>query len=409
MSDNELKKDPQNPNNGANDGNGAEQSNNPESGKPQDTPVEQAAEALAKESGGNPPEQMPEGYDVSVPVNEKEVADFTPAPEKDASAMQNAPDDKVKVKDGKATPTEETVAKTLEKQQPGGETAEAVAKERQRDAEAAAEGKKEHAETSAADMQGETAPEPSAEAPAAAAPPADTPKAPKAPLSEAEKEERIKRALEAKAAREAAKAAEGGGEAKPAGEAGDAAAAAAPKAPRAPRAAKAEAAEDAAPKEPSPKQPLLDRWAAIIREAVHEGAVEAAVINEKNGHMPTLTISNEHWSKTAETIKNHPEFSMNYLRNVSGVDQETHLEVVYHYINMADKNELCVKVKTDRENASVASVTPLYATANWTEREVFDLLGIDFPGHPDLRRIMMPDDWEGYPLRKDYEPLDPEV
>jgi NADH-quinone oxidoreductase subunit C len=66
-------------------------------------------------------------------------------------------------------------------------------------------------------------------------------------------------------------------------------------------------------------------------------------------------------------------------------------------------------VKTNREEASIPSVTLLWSTANWNEREIFDLLGIDFPGHPDLRRIMMPDDWVGYPLRKDYVSIDPEV
>jgi NADH-quinone oxidoreductase subunit C len=85
------------------------------------------------------------------------------------------------------------------------------------------------------------------------------------------------------------------------------------------------------------------------------------------------------------------------------------MEVVYHMISLVSKREVAVKVKTERDGASVYSATPVWATANWNEREIFDLLGIDFPGHPDMRRIMMPDDWVGYPLRKDYEPLDSEV
>jgi NADH-quinone oxidoreductase subunit C len=83
--------------------------------------------------------------------------------------------------------------------------------------------------------------------------------------------------------------------------------------------------------------------------------------------------------------------------------------VVYYPLNMERRETYCIKVRTDREQPSVASVTPLWETANWNEREIFDLLGIDFPGHPDLRRIMMSDDWVGHPLRKDYVPLDPEV
>ncbi|MNG02001.1 NADH-quinone oxidoreductase subunit C/D [compost metagenome] len=91
------------------------------------------------------------------------------------------------------------------------------------------------------------------------------------------------------------------------------------------------------------------------------------------------------------------------------MDQETHLEVAYHLLSLTHKHEYCVKVKTDRDQASIPSVTDVWPTANWNEREAFDLFGIDFPGHPNLVRIMMPDDWVGHPLRKDYEPLDPEV
>lgn len=108
-------------------------------------------------------------------------------------------------------------------------------------------------------------------------------------------------------------------------------------------------------------------------------------------------------------LKGHDELRFNYLRNVSGVDYETHMEVVYHMIGLDSKLEAAIKVRTDRDAASVQSATPVWATANWNEREIYDLLGIDFPGHPDLRRIMMPDDWVGHPLRKDYEPLDSEV
>lgn len=174
------------------------------------------------------------------------------------------------------------------------------------------------------------------------------------------------------------------------------------------RAKKAEA-ESAEPKAPSPKQPLLDRLVQLIKEHVAEDAVEEASINELNGHLPTVVVKNERWRACAELLKNHEELQLNYLRNVSGVDQETHMEVVYHLQSLKTGDNYCVKVKTDRERPSIASVTPIWATANWNEREIYDLLGIDFPGHPDLRRIMMPDDWVGHPLRKDYVPIDPEV
>lgn len=197
-------------------------------------------------------------------------------------------------------------------------------------------------------------------------------------VSDAEKEAKRKAAAARRAAREAAKA-------------------------------KKEAEDPEQPKEPSPNQPKLDRLVELLKQEVQEEAVEEAYINEHDMHLPVVIIKPEAWFASAKLLKQHEELKLNYLRNVSGVDQEKYLEVVYHLISLDTKHEYCVKVRTDRDQPSIPSVTPLWSTANWPEREIYDLLGIDFPGHPDLRRIMMPDDWEGYPLRKDYEPLDPEV
>ncbi|WP_166243546.1 NADH-quinone oxidoreductase subunit C [Paenibacillus turpanensis] len=203
---------------------------------------------------------------------------------------------------------------------------------------------------------------------------------------DAEKEAKAKAAAEARAARARERAAK--------------------------QAASAEGGEgeaEAAPKEPSPNQPKLDRFVELVKQHIAEDAVESAHINELDRHLPYIIIKNEHWSKTARFLKSNDELQLNYLRNVSGVDMETHLEVVYHFLSLTHKHEFCVKVKTDRDQPSISSVTPIWATANWNEREIYDLLGIDFPEHPDLRRIMMSDEWVGHPLRKDYEPLDPEV
>ncbi|MBW7475041.1 NADH-quinone oxidoreductase subunit C [Paenibacillus oenotherae] len=177
-------------------------------------------------------------------------------------------------------------------------------------------------------------------------------------------------------------------------------------------AAKAKAESEAVPEEPkapSPKQPILDAAVGLIRTEVAEDAVEEAYINELNGHMPVIVVKGDRWSEVAALMKNHAALGCNYLRNVTGVDCETHMEAVYHLVSLESKQDYAIKIKTDREAPSVASATPIWATANWNEREIYDLLGINFPGHPDMRRIMMPDDWVGHPLRKDYEPLDPEV
>lgn len=249
-------------------------------------------------------------------------------------------------------------------------------------------GAKEPAEPQQASAEAakEAAPPQPAEKAEAAEPAAAKPE--RKPLTEEEREARRKAAAEARAAR----AADG------------------PKAAKEGEAGKAEkTAQPEAPKEPSPNQPRLDRAVQILQSEVAEDAVEESSINENNNHLPTLTIKNEHWLKCAEKLLRHPEFGCNYLRNVAGADHETHMEVVYHMVNLTTKHEYCVKVKTDRDQPSVDSVTGLWQTANWNEREIYDLLGIAFPGHPDLRRIMMPDDWVGHPLRKDYVPLDSEV
>ncbi|EFM09073.1 NADH (or F420H2) dehydrogenase, subunit C [Paenibacillus curdlanolyticus YK9] len=184
--------------------------------------------------------------------------------------------------------------------------------------------------------------------------------------------------------------------------------------PRRPRAdASAVSAEaDGPPAEPkpaSPLQPLLDEAVALVREAIGEEAIEEAYVNELGSEAPTLVVRPEYLLRTAELFKEHASLSCRYLRNVSGVDYETHLEVVYHLVNLETGENYTIKSRADRQDPIVDSVTPVWETANWNEREIYDLLGVQFKGHPDMRRIMMPDDWVGYPLRKDYEPLDPEV
>jgi NADH-quinone oxidoreductase subunit C len=173
-----------------------------------------------------------------------------------------------------------------------------------------------------------------------------------------------------------------------------------------PAAAAKKAAE---PEEPSPMQPLLDKFVSIIKEKVSPESVEEALINRPSGHVPTLVVRREHWLDVARLLRDDPELSFDYLRLMSSVDYETHLEVVYQFYSFVHGHQLAVRVKTDREESTLPSVSGLWKAADWNEREAYDLMGIRFEGHPDLRRILLPDDWVGHPLRKDYEPLDQEV
>jgi NADH-quinone oxidoreductase subunit C len=93
------------------------------------------------------------------------------------------------------------------------------------------------------------------------------------------------------------------------------------------------------------------------------------------------------------------------LSSVTAVDRypsEPRFEVVYHLHSIERNERLRLKCRLAGDHPTIESVTSVWRGANWYEREVFDLFGIQFTGHPDLRRIMMPDDWEGHPLRKDY-------
>lgn len=107
----------------------------------------------------------------------------------------------------------------------------------------------------------------------------------------------------------------------------------------------------------------------------------------------------------ARLLRDDPELRFSFLSDITCVDwypAEPRFEVVYHILSMSRKERVRLKVKLDGRDPHVESLTSLWPGANFFEREVFDLFGVQFEGHPYLRRIMMPEDWEGHPLRKDY-------
>ncbi len=106
----------------------------------------------------------------------------------------------------------------------------------------------------------------------------------------------------------------------------------------------------------------------------------------------------------ASFAKHDPALAFDCLSNETGVDQpkRDEIEVVYHLFSYRHRHALTLKVGLPRDNPRVATVASIWRAAIWQEREIFDLLGVDFTGHPDLRRILLPEDWVGHPLRKDY-------
>ena len=122
----------------------------------------------------------------------------------------------------------------------------------------------------------------------------------------------------------------------------------------------------------------------------------------------TLFVEPKDLAAVCRCLKEHERFSLDYLANLTAVDRPPDtMDVVYHLYSMAHKHgPVALKVKLPRQQPVVASVTPVWRGAEFQEREVYDLFGVRFEGHPDLRRILMWEGFEGHPMRKDYVPED---
>jgi NADH-quinone oxidoreductase subunit C len=134
-----------------------------------------------------------------------------------------------------------------------------------------------------------------------------------------------------------------------------------------------------------------------------ETALPAALLDAKfdRGEL-TLKIAREHIRATAALVQ---KAGYNFLEDVTCVDyypDEPRFQVIYHILSLGLKARVRLAVPVESIDPEIDSITPVWPSADFYEREVFDLFGIRFGGHPNLRRIMMPDEWDGYPLRKDY-------
>jgi NADH-quinone oxidoreductase subunit C len=119
----------------------------------------------------------------------------------------------------------------------------------------------------------------------------------------------------------------------------------------------------------------------------------------------TLVVPRKVLLQVAQQCRNNEALQFNLLSDATSVDRypmEPRYELQYHLVSVSKKNRLRLRVKLSSDDPVVDSLVPVWPGANWLEREIFDLMGIQFTGHPDLRRILLPDDWEGYPLRKDF-------
>jgi NADH-quinone oxidoreductase subunit C len=120
----------------------------------------------------------------------------------------------------------------------------------------------------------------------------------------------------------------------------------------------------------------------------------------------TVYVPREHIVAVCRFLKEDAELHYNYLSDLTGndwLDRDPRFEVIYHLYSLEHFTRLRLKVRVPEDDCTCPTVTEVWGTANWHEREVFDMYGVVFEGHPDLRRILLPEEWVGHPLRQDFE------
>ncbi|WP_149453003.1 NADH-quinone oxidoreductase subunit C [Pasteuria penetrans] len=161
--------------------------------------------------------------------------------------------------------------------------------------------------------------------------------------------------------------------------------------------------------DPPPIDPEWQERAESWRDAVNRAMgdmVAPEVIVLPHISLPVLSIVPLAWREVALFFRQNHEYSFSYMRNYAAADQGAHFDVILQLASLIQPYDICLKASLLRGEPSIPSLATDWEAANWNEREMYDLLGIHFEGHPDLRRIMLPDGWVGHPLRKDYEPFD---
>jgi NADH-quinone oxidoreductase subunit C len=142
---------------------------------------------------------------------------------------------------------------------------------------------------------------------------------------------------------------------------------------------------------------VLERLRAHFNESILS-------VNEFRGEL-TVVVKKEDIVRVCDFLKHDDELRFDLLEDLCGVDMYTPIDrfqVVYHVFSLKNKFRLRLKVMVDESDLKVPTVSTVWSTANWHEREAYDMFGIIFEGHPDLRRLYMPDEFEYFPLRKDF-------
>ena len=129
-----------------------------------------------------------------------------------------------------------------------------------------------------------------------------------------------------------------------------------------------------------------------------------AITFEEGASWLNINIEPKDWTGFANSLKHHPELTFDYLFCETCVDWKTHLTMVYHLESTQHRHTIVVKSKLDRNEPEIETVANIWKTAEFHEREIYELFGVNFLNHPDLRLLILPEGWEGRnPLRKDFE------
>ncbi len=142
----------------------------------------------------------------------------------------------------------------------------------------------------------------------------------------------------------------------------------------------------------------------MTNEAFKEyiSSVLASAVFDETGEWLNVQIEATQWKQLAKDLRNS-SFEFNYLFCLTCIDWKTHLTMVYHLSSTVHRQTIVIKANLDRTTPEIETVTDVWRTAEFHEREVYELFGVIFTNHPDLRRLILTDDFEGYPLRKDFE------
>ncbi len=140
----------------------------------------------------------------------------------------------------------------------------------------------------------------------------------------------------------------------------------------------------------------------IIEQAIRDKFPDAVVGSSDLRGVLNIKLASSCLLPVCEMLQGNAETPFDYLADITTIDWQDRIELVYQLTALAKNERIALRVDLDRNQPEVDSVTSVWKGADFQEREVYDLMGVVFKGHPDLRRILLPDDWEGYPLRKDY-------